>query len=256
MGAGRGSGGSAAAGVRKPWPPVPARSWCSQPGTGRPAGGRSSVRGCVGALSVRGAAARCPVPVAGAVPTAGTAMGSRLRAAALCGAALALAGGTVVALRAWARLHSRVALPARSVAAADQVPGLGRGGGRSRGVEEHPRGRPGSPGSSRRGSSPGTLRQPRRRPGPRWGGGQAGAALPAFLPRGARAGWCPRDPSSLRPLCLCRRSPAGIFTFLTAEELLLCPLGPLFSLLLSPSPAKTYSCPRCPGKCGAPRFAE
>ncbi|XP_014743750.1 PREDICTED: ADP-ribosylation factor-like protein 9 isoform X2 [Sturnus vulgaris] len=44
-------------------------------------------------------------------------MGSRLRAAALCGAALALAGGTVVALRAWAHLRSRVALPTRSVAA-------------------------------------------------------------------------------------------------------------------------------------------
>ncbi|XP_053832698.1 ADP-ribosylation factor-like protein 9 isoform X2 [Vidua macroura] len=45
-------------------------------------------------------------------------MDSRLRAAALCGAALALAGGTVVALRAWARRRSDVSLPARSAAAA------------------------------------------------------------------------------------------------------------------------------------------
>ncbi|XP_031964333.1 ADP-ribosylation factor-like protein 9 isoform X2 [Corvus moneduloides] len=56
-------------------------------------------------------------------------MGSRLRAAALWGAALVLAGGTVVALRAWARLRSRVALPARSAAAAaaaDQGKGHGK----------------------------------------------------------------------------------------------------------------------------------
>ncbi|XP_066173836.1 ADP-ribosylation factor-like protein 9 isoform X2 [Sylvia atricapilla] len=56
-------------------------------------------------------------------------MGSRLRVAALCGAALALAGGTVVALRAWARLRRPVALPARSAAAAaaaDQGKGHGK----------------------------------------------------------------------------------------------------------------------------------
>ncbi|XP_050194162.1 ADP-ribosylation factor-like protein 9 isoform X2 [Myiozetetes cayanensis] len=42
-------------------------------------------------------------------------MGSRLRTAALCGAALALAGGAAVALRAWARQRSRAALLAPSL---------------------------------------------------------------------------------------------------------------------------------------------
>ncbi|XP_036238230.1 ADP-ribosylation factor-like protein 9 isoform X2 [Molothrus ater] len=56
-------------------------------------------------------------------------MDSRLRAAALCGTALAVAGGTVAVLRAWARRRSAVSLPARSAAAAaaaDQGKGHGK----------------------------------------------------------------------------------------------------------------------------------
>ncbi|KAI6069962.1 ADP-ribosylation factor-like protein 9 [Aix galericulata] len=49
-------------------------------------------------------------------------MGSRLRPAALCGAALAMAGGAALAAWAWARLRGRGAPPA-----AQQGPGAGRG---------------------------------------------------------------------------------------------------------------------------------
>uniref|UniRef100_A0A8D2QC35 ARF like GTPase 9 n=1 Tax=Zonotrichia albicollis TaxID=44394 RepID=A0A8D2QC35_ZONAL len=56
-------------------------------------------------------------------------MDPRLRAAALCGTALAVAGGTVAVFRAWARRRSAVSLPARSAAAAaaaDQGKGHGK----------------------------------------------------------------------------------------------------------------------------------
>ncbi|XP_057880043.1 ADP-ribosylation factor-like protein 9 isoform X3 [Melospiza georgiana] len=56
-------------------------------------------------------------------------MDPRLRAAALCGTALAVAGGTVAVFRAWARRRSAVSLSARSAAAAaaaDQGKGHGK----------------------------------------------------------------------------------------------------------------------------------
>lgn len=204
---------------------------------------------------MRGAGARCPVPAAGALPAAGAAMDSRLRVVALWGTALAVAGGTVAVVRAWVRRRSAVSLPARSAAAAvaaDQVPGPRLGGRRGRGVGERSLGRPGPPGVAAppRPSRPTGTSAPAA-PGAAAGGGRAGAAFPAFLPGVPGVGRCPRE----SPVGLCRRSPAGIFSFFAPRGLSLCPPGPLISPLLSPSPAKLCSCPGCPGKCAAPRFA-
>lgn len=75
------------------------------------------VEACAGVLRAEGSCRGSRLPAA-----AGPAMGSRPRPAALCGAALAMAGGAALAAWAWARLRGRGAPPA-----AQQGPGAGRG---------------------------------------------------------------------------------------------------------------------------------
>lgn len=132
----------------------------------------------------------------------GAAMGTRLRPAALWGAALAVAGGAAVAAWAWARLRSRAAPAAArpTAAAVDQVPGPGRGSGRGRRVGERRRSRPGPLGGAAP-PPPASVR-----PGPRAAAGRAGRGrslrfpppLPAVGPGPAGVPGLPSSPSSPR----------------------------------------------------------